>query len=292
MISAAENTGEIKVISQQYLNSIRNLPSIPIVMFEVTKLLDNPMTSTYELGKIISRDQGLTAKILAVANSPLYGLPRKVSTIDFAIVILGFDQIKNIVIALSMIEAFNGKDKDDWKRKKFWAHSLTTAVAAKRISEDLGIAKPTEAFTGGLLHDLGISVIQRYFNNEFKKIIKLVETKEISYLEAESKVLGMTHQEVGKFLAEKWNLPDSLSETIAFHHTPSYSENYKSLVSIIHLADYMTHKLQIGTFAWDETNHLDENVISILNLGSMAYVEKFIQSYEPVFKSHLESMGL
>ena len=98
--------------------NIRNLPSIPVVMTEASNLLENPRTSAAELGKLISKDQGLTAKILSVANSPLYGLPRRVSTIEFAIVILGFDHIKNIVIALSMIEAFKNESGKNWNRKR------------------------------------------------------------------------------------------------------------------------------------------------------------------------------
>ncbi len=292
MLNSAANEVDEKGIKRRYLNSIRNLPSIPVVMFEVTKLLDNPMTSTHELGKIISKDQGLTAKILTVANSPLYGLPRKVSTIEFAIVVLGFEQIKNIVVALSMIEAFNTKDKDDWHRRDFWIHSLTTAVGAKRIADDLGLAKTGEAFTAGLLHDLGISVIQRYFNKEFKKIIEVVQESEITFLDAEMQILGMTHQDVGRFLAERWNLPESLSEAIAFHHNPSLTENWKNLTAVIHLADYMTHKVGTGNYLWDKEYILDQNIVTILNLGSDSYLEKLIETYEPLFKNELESIGV
>lgn len=292
MLDSLTNPTAEQETKKKYLNSIRNLPSIPIVMFEVTKLLDNPMTSTNELGKIISKDQGLTAKILTVANSPLYGLPRKVSTIEFAIVVLGFEQIKNIVIALSMIEAFSSKDKDDWNRKDFWIHSLSTALGAKRIADDLGLAKTGEAFTAGLLHDLGISVIQRYFNKEFKQIITAVNESEINYLDAEMQILGMTHQDVGKFLTERWNLPDSLGETIANHHNPSFAENWKNLAAVVHLADYMTQRVSVGNYAWDKSIQLDENIISILNLGSRSYLDKLIENYEPIFKTDYESIGV
>jgi len=286
------NSSEEQGTKKRYLNSIRNLPSIPVVMFEVTKLLDNPMTSTNELGKIISKDQGLTAKILTVANSPLYGLPRKVSTIEFAIVVLGFEQIKNIVIALSMIEAFSSKDKDEWNRKQFWIHSLATALGAKRIADDFGLAKTGEAFTAGLLHDLGISVIQRYFNKEFKQIVLLVKEKESTYLDAEMQILGMTHMDVGKYLIERWNLPNSLGEAIAFHHTPSQSENWKELASVVHLADYMTQRVGVGDYCWDSFLQLDENIITILNIGSKSYLDKIIENYEPIFKTDYESIGV
>ena len=292
MLETLKNTTDELGNKKRYLNSIRNLPSIPIVMFEVTKLLDNPMTSTNELGKIISKDQGLTAKILTVANSPLYGLPRKVSTIEFAIVVLGFEQIKNIVIALSMIEAFSSKDKDDWNRKAFWIHSLSTALGAKKIADDLGLSKTAEAFTAGLLHDLGISVIQRYFNKEFKQINTLVKETNIPYLEAEEQVLGMTHQDVGRFLAERWNLPQSLGDAIAFHHTPSLTEDWKNLTAVVHFADYMTNRVGVGNYLWDSGFQLDENIVSILNLGTKSYLDKLIENYESLFKTDYESIGI
>lgn len=292
MLDTINNNADEIGNKKRYLNSIRNLPSIPIVMFEVTKLLDNPMTSTNELGKIISKDQGLTAKILTVANSPLYGLPRKVSTIEFAIVVLGFEQIKNIVIALSMIEAFSSKDKDDWNRKAFWIHSLSTALGAKKIADDLGISKTAEAFTAGLLHDLGISVIQRYFNKEFKQINTLVKETNVPYLAAEEQVLGMTHQDVGKFLAERWNLPQSLGDAIAFHHTPSLTDEWKNLTAVVHLADYMTNRVAAENYIWDYGFQLDENIISILNLGSQSYLDKLIENYESLFKTDYESIGI
>jgi HD-like signal output (HDOD) protein len=99
MTNYLENTEVIRERNKRLLSGIRNLPSVPFIMVEVSKMLDNPRTGASDLGKLISKDQAMVAKILSVANSPLYGLPRRVSTIEFAIVILGFDHIKNIVIA-------------------------------------------------------------------------------------------------------------------------------------------------------------------------------------------------
>jgi len=277
---------------KNFLRNVQNLPSIPYMMIEVTKLLDNPRTSASELGFVISRDQGLVAKILTVANSPLYGLPRRVSTIEFAIVILGFDHIKNIVIALSMIEAFKNIDEKKWNRKTFWVHSLVTAAAAKRIADDIGYPKSGEAFTAGLLHDLGISVIQRYFKDEFTAICDLVENEKLSFVTAEYQVLGITHQEIGNFLAEKWNLPKILSDSMLNHHEPSKNKGDNILSAIVHLADFMTQKFGIGNFSWDENYTLDEGIISILKLGNLDYLNKFIDSYETLFKHQIESLKI
>lgn len=276
--------------SKNYLLNIRNLPSIPVIMMEVSKLLDNPKTSATELGNLISKDQELVAKILAVANSPLYGLPRRVSTIEFAIVILGFDHIKNIVIALSMIEAFKNEDNKLWNKKAYWLHSLLTAAAAKRIADELGYRKSGEAFTAGLLHDLGISVIRRYFPKEFDLINETVAEQNVSFLDAEASIIGLSHCELGQILSDKWNLPQFLGDTILHHHDPIKSEENKILASIVHLADYMTQKLMIGNFDWDTNLQLDANVLETLHLGDEEYLEKFIQSYEPLFQNQVNTI--
>lgn len=292
MNNQAIDINEKREKNRKFLMNIRNLPSIPVVMMEAQKRLENPKTSAADLGKLISKDQGLVAKILAVANSPLYGLPRRVSTIEFAIVILGFDHIKNIVIALSMIEAFKNETDKNWDRKAYWTHSLMTASAAKRIADDLGYNKTGEAFTAGLLHDLGIAVIQRYFKNEFDLICNLVEEQGMRYTNAEMQILGIGHTEMGQILSDKWNLPKILGETIIHHHMPSESEDNKILTSIVHLADYMTQRLQLGGFSWDENMELDTNILQILNLGDAIYLDRFIQSYESLFKSQLETLTI
>lgn len=268
------------------LSNIRNLPSIPVIIFEVSKILGNPNASASDLGKVISQDQGLVAKILTVANSPLYGLPRRVSTIEFAIVILGFDHIKSIVMALSMVEAFKKNGGANWNNKSYWNHTLFTASAAKRIADELGYPKSGEAFTAGLLHDLGISIIQRYFKKEFDNICSMVETQQIRFLNAEENILGLTHQEIGKFLTDKWNLPETLGDTIANHHNPSKSENNRVLASIIHLADYMTQRLGVGCFYWDDNMNLDDNIIEILKFGDESRLNNFIDRHEELFKGH------
>lgn len=287
-VTDLEKTRERKISN---LMSIRNLPSIPVVMFEVTKLLENPKTNANDLGRIISMDQGLVAKILTVANSPLYGLPRRVSTIEFAIVILGFEHIKNIVIALSMIEAFKGKEDKNLDKKSYWLHSLVTAFAAKRIADDFRYRKSGEAFTAGLLHDLGISVIQRFFPQDFTKIIELVSAGDTDFVSAENQVLGIDHQDIGQFLIEKWNLPPVLGDVILHHHEPSNSEN-KQLTSIVHLADYMTQKLGIGAFNWDEKLTYDPLVMETFKFKDEEELDKYIAGYKEMFLSQIESIEI
>lgn len=274
------------------LSNVYNLPSIPKVMMEVCELLSKPTTTTAELSKIISQDQGLVTKILSIANSPLYGLPRKVSTIEFAILILGYGDIKNIVTALSMIESFKVKSDKNLDQKEFWAHSVMTGVAAKRIAEDLGYRIGGEAFIAGLLHDLGITVIHKFFHTAFVQICDDVENEGIPYIEAELENLGLSHRDIGKFLAEKWNLPQTLADCVLNHETPSQTTDNRILTSVVHLADYMTQKLQVGAFKWDNNIVLDQSILEIFKFTDVQQLDKFIEDYRDIFLKQLESLKI
>lgn len=271
------------------LSNIYNLPSMSEVMLEVSKLLDNPSTNTALLSKKIGKDPGLATKILSIANSPLYGLPRKVSTIDFAILIIGYQDIKNIVIALSMIESFKNKSDKYLEQKEFWLHSLLCGNASKRIAEDLGYRFGGEAFVTGLLHDLGVPVMHKYFHTPFVEIYNKV-INNVFCLDAENEVLGYNHQEMGKFLTNKWNLPSHLCDSINNHHHPSRATENQVLAAIVHLADYMTQKFKIGAFYWDNNYKLDEGIIEILKFNGMDELEKFISNYGTLFEEEIKTI--
>ena len=275
---------------RNYLLSIRNLPSIPTITKRVLDLLDDPMTSTNDISNLINKDQALVARVLTVANSPLYGLPRKVPSIEFAILILGFNQVRQIVLALSMFDTFKNEDSEYWNRREFWEHSFMTAMAAKAIADDLGYAKTSEAFTAGLLHDLGIVVTQKYFNKDFVKICDSVLNKSVTYEFAEQHIMNLTHQEIGKILCDRWHLPTNLGQAIFFHHNPSENEDNLMLSAIIHLADYTTNTLDCGAFRWDANLELDEKIIEVLELGSREYVDNFVESYKEHLEEQLESL--
>jgi HD-like signal output (HDOD) protein len=104
------------------------------------------------------------------------------------------------------------------------------------------------------------------------------------------KILGISHQEIGQYLIEKWNLPSSLGNAILYHHNPSECENEKEMAAIVHLADYMTQRFMMGELSWDENYELDLEIIDILNLGDRDYLESFIQSYEQLFRVQIESI--
>ncbi len=271
------------------LSNVYNLPAVSQVMMEVSNMLDNPTTNTAKLGDMIGKDQGLATKILSIANSPLYGLPRKVTTIDFAILIIGYQDIKNIVIALSMIESFKNKTDKYLDQKEFWLHSILTGNASKRIAEDLGFRIGSEVFVSGLLHDLGIPVLHKFFHTEFMEIVDEVNETGKSFHEVEIEKLGYDHQTIGRFLAEKWNLPMQHCSTIENHHNPSKAEENQVMASVVHLADYMTQVLEIGNFYWDNNYVLDESIIDTLKFGSREKLDEFVSGYKELFQQEIDN---
>ena len=287
-----ESTIQKKAKTEAVLAGIKNLPSIPKVVFEVTKLLGDSKTATNQLAEIISKDQGLTSKILAVANSPLYGIKRKVSSIEFAILVLGFEDIRNIVTALSLANSIKTDPSKYFDPYEFWIHSMVAGTAAKGISLNFGFDFGSEAFVAGILHDMGILVIYKFFNNEFNQIVEISKTENINILEAEKRVLGITHQEMGKFLGEKWDLPAVLCDALNYHHRPLTAVENKYFVSIIHLVDYMTHKLGVASFYWDKDFEFDPGVIDLLNFPSEEALDNFIVDYEEMFKVTAESLKI
>lgn len=287
-MSQTESDKTDKTITE--LKKIYNLPAMSNVMMEVTKLLDDPSTTTADLSRMISKDQGLSTKVLSIANSPLYGLPRKVSTIDFAIMIIGFQDVKNIVVALSMIEAFKEKEDKDGYQKEFWMHSFLVANTAKRIADDLGFKIGSEAFIAGLLHDLGIVVIFKYFKKEFHLIIESIQQGKNTYAELEIERFGLSHEDIGYILSENWNLPVHLCDAIRNHHRPGRAKQNEIISAIVHLADYIIKYFYNGKNFWDHDLTLDPKTLEVLNFINEDEINKFIESYRELLIQEINTL--
>ncbi|MDP2363656.1 MAG: HDOD domain-containing protein [Ignavibacteria bacterium] len=288
MIADTQVILEKRERTEKVLASVVNLPVIPKVMFETIKLLDNKYTTAGELNKVISKDQALLTKVLTIANSPLYGLQRKVTTIEYAILVLGYRELKNIISALSVAEAFRNKTDKYLNSKEFMLHSYLTGTACKKLASDIGFNNSGEAFIAGFLHDIGISVLHRYLHSSFINIIELVETKGMAFMDAEMDVLGMTHEQVGYFLLERWNFPKEISEPILTHHAPVESISCPALGAVVNLADYITNRLKLSNAPWDNEVSLAPYTALKFNLERELDVERFIDGYKDIFWNQIE----
>ena len=232
---------------QKLIKKIDDLPTLPRTVLKITELVNDPKSSAKDLARIIADDQVLTARLLKLVNSSFYGFPQRISTVTGAIVLLGFDAIRSLLLTTSLFDLFANRNRQKKKdQERFWDHSLGCAVGAKVIGNYLRHDKIEELFVSGLLHDIGKIVEMIFLQDEFANIVAAVNKENILMTTAENKVLGFNHAEVGKLLVEKWNLPVKLVQVIAHHHQPHNAGNFALEAAIVHLADIFCRALNIG----------------------------------------------
>jgi len=232
---------------EKVIARIDDLPTLPRTVLKITELVNDPKSSAKDLSRIITDDQVLTARLLKLVNSSFYGFPQRISTVTNAIVLLGFDAIRNLLLTTSVFDLFAGRNKRRRQdQEKFWDHSLGCAVGAKVIGNYLRHDKIEELFVSGLLHDIGKIVEMLFLPDEFAKVAAAVNRENILMITAENQVLGFNHAEIGKLLAEKWNLPIKLEQVIAYHHQPNFAGSFIMEASIVHLADILSRALDMG----------------------------------------------
>lgn len=227
----SETSVNDRLTAKREVRRIKNLPTIPGVVAKISHMVENPETSAAEVGKMIAQDQVLSAKVLRMANSAFFGMSRKISNISSALMILGFEVVKGLVLTSSVFDMIQKS------MGGLWEHSIGCAAAAGAVAEALGRDDAEEILVAGLLHDLGKVVLAINMPEEVGKIRAKVDEEHLLFHEAETAVLDFTHGEVGLWLAEHWNLPESLGEPMRLHHNPERAVVYPECTAIVHIAD-------------------------------------------------------
>jgi HD-like signal output (HDOD) protein len=244
----------VEMTPQALVANIEDLVTLPEVALRIARMVDDPTSSASDIGREISNDAALTARLLRVANSPLFGHHGKIATINRAITILGVRQVRDLTVGLTAIRTFDGIGNELVTMASFWRHSLLCAVAADQINARRGAGRGDTPFVAGLLHDIGQLVI---FNRipELARQALLMSVDSVAdtglYL-CEREVMGFDHGAVGAALARTWGLPRSLQECIEFHHQPDRAQEYPTEVATVHIAN------SIAVLAEIESSDLDD----------------------------------
>lgn len=228
------------------VGSIKDLPPLPNIVSSAMRMLSDPETPVEKIEALIGQDQALVANLIKVGNSALYGGLQKATTLRQVLTRLGLKTTRNLILTASARGYFlnNQKGMRVWGQN-LWQHSVESALAARRIAEAINYAFPEEAFIGGLVHDIGKLIILMLFPDPFKEILKLKKMDQMDSKTAENRILGLDHEQIGRLLMDRWNMPDSAKACAEYHHRYQESRGYEELAAIVAYADYLSR--QYGT---------------------------------------------
>ena len=228
------------------MGRIKDLPPLPNIVSQAMEMLSDIETPVEEIEAVISQDQALVANLIKVGNSALYGGLQKVSTLRQILARLGLKTTRNLILTSSARGYFlsNKKGMRTWGQN-LWQHSVETGLAARRIADAIGFSDPEEAFIGGLVHDIGKLIILMLFPDPFKEILKLKKVDLMNSKSAENQIIGLDHEQIGRLLMDRWNMPDSAKACAEYHHRYQDSGEYEKLAAIVAYADYLSR--QYGT---------------------------------------------
>lgn len=249
--------------------AVRDLPTLPKVLDEVSRLVEQPDSTTEQIAKLISMDQVLSAKVLKMVNSPVYGFPGRISSIQHALVLLGFNVLRSIIVSTSVFEVMTEN------MVGLWEHSLGCATACGVIARMLGFKDAEEYSVAGLLHDLGKVVATVQLPDVKPEIEKAVTTDDLSYLAAERQVLGFGHDRINAWLADYWKLPPNIKEGLSYHHKPHLAQLYPEMACVVHLADFMVRLFEFGFSGDVGVTYLQPEALKILRINP-AMFEKLL----------------
>lgn len=229
------------------------------------------MTHLDELVNIIAKDPPIMSKVLGVANIVYLGAYKPITTVKDALLKIGFKTLKNIALSVSIFSLFKSSEEEKEKSYiRLFKHSIATGTICQIISENFLNESSDENFISGVLHDIGLFAIHYAFYEHFKKIEQAL-SEESNLNKVEEKILGTTHPEIGKWLAETWGLPEMICDVIRYHNDiPQKSQKYSRNVALVNLSNYLAHQLGYYPFTYKtEPNFHKEQIYKILELPDL-----------------------
>lgn len=257
---------------QERIENLANLPTLPGVVQLIARMVEEDEVSAKDLADVIARDQVLTSKLLRMVNSPVYGFPERIASVTHALVLLGFNTIKTVVLTTAVFDEL-GKN-----RPGFWQHSLGTALIAKHIARFIGMEDPEEFMMAGLLHDLGKVVLAYVTPEDYAAALVTAELQEKTIREAEIDIFGVDHCTVGGWVCKGWHLPPRLRDAVIHHHHPSRAVQHQRVAAVVHVADILSRTLAYGDPGDAVMPALDHPAYEMLGLDAEAIDQIFVHT--------------
>lgn len=235
---------QVTRVHRARIENISALPTVPGMLKKISAIIEKPRITLDEIGHFVSNDPALTTKVLKMVNSAAYGFPGRISSVSHAIMLLGLNVVKGLLLGISVFEIM------EKVMSGLWNHSLGCAVASRAIAEKKGLKDPEDISIAGLLHDLGKVILMLEYQEQYEAALQVSREKGISIYEAEKVTFSDPHSNVGLWLSEKWRFPKNLIEVIAYHHSPNLSKIAPMETAVVHMADILVRARGVG-FAGD-----------------------------------------
>ena len=233
---------------KRQVDVLKTLPSFPDSVLRINhEILYNSDDKNFdEIARLIEQDPVVMARTLKLVNSAFYDKAGMVTSVHEALVMLGLDIIRGVILSTVALEFSNELSACEG----LWEHSFGVAIAAGILARKVGVERPEDVAAAGLLHDIGKVVLVSQLKSDYEKVVAHSRTHHVHVRESELKVLGVSHDEVGQWLMRRWRLPERLAEPVTYHHRVSLASEYKRETAIVHIANAMVRGYGFG-FAAD-----------------------------------------
>ncbi|MFZ4857002.1 MAG: HDOD domain-containing protein [Desulfuromonadaceae bacterium] len=240
--------------------------SLPLIYDRLNEKINHPRSSLADIGQVISEDQGLTVRLLRLANSPLFGYHTNIGSITKALTVIGTRQLRDLALAVSVQGSFSGIPNEMLDMKSFWKHSIACGILSRSIATYRREVNQERFFIAGVLHDLGLLVMCSAIPEYVRKIIQgAAVSSELHYV-SEQQHLGFDHGAVGGALLASWKIPITISEPVAYHHAPAEALRYPMEAATIHLADILCHTMDYNLTGNSHIPPLDNSAWDLLDI--------------------------
>ncbi|MBN2308085.1 MAG: HDOD domain-containing protein [Candidatus Hydrogenedentes bacterium] len=252
---------------------LANLPTLPGILKKISKMTEGAESSAGDVAEVIATDQVLSAKVLRLVNSPVYGFPGRISSVTHAVVLLGFNVVKGLVLGTAVFDTLGQHGRG------LWEHSLGCALFSRRLAQEKAMPDIEEVMIAGLLHDLGKVVLSYLFPERYEEAIADADTNRRHIALAERDVFSVDHARVASWVAREWHFPVRLSDPITYHHRPDLAKEKREAAAVVHVADILARGMGYG-FCGDETlPELDHEAFQQLEIP-FAQLDQIIEDVE------------
>ncbi len=275
-----------RITLTELLDQVESLAPLPAVASRVMQVVEEDRFSAYDLAAVIATDTALTAKILRLANSAFYGYPRRIATVRDGVVLIGFRAVRSTAVAAAIVEMFPPSGHGPFQVDLFWGHSVACGLVAEIMARETGYARPDQAFTAGILHDIGRLLLSQYQPDGFGQALYRALQDGAPLEEAERIQFGFDHSLLGARLAERWNFPGELCQAIQHHHDLAHAMDRSGLTYVVAHANALCHQhglwcgldSDVGTQVPTVAREMDESLPLygqvLARAGGMAEIER------------------